>query len=285
MDGFNVEGGRHHTKKDEYRNIALMLGINFDLNVSDLSSRYGTKLKTKHLSYDEVLEENKNMIQLNKQPDCYTVHKSSVHDCGWCFQSKANLDSQVIWTLRNNNARHSCQKRMTDTQHFSLKKGVVNIVWHVRASDLFLHADKLDYYLNISNIIENAVTNGKTSLRAKHVNHVFESRGEYPVLNELKQAFPSATFNTNSELIDSVCTILLSDIFVSGGSSLNQVTSFSPPFRPIVLEEMRKDAGLVQHTFNEDEAILLQNGVPTISVLEAKTFIRTSLPPHLIVHT
>ena len=109
----------------------------------------------------------------------------------------------------------------------------------------------------------------------------------------IKRVFPNAIFDVGTSLIDTICNFLTSDILITDGSSLVYVAAFAPFNNPLIIEEERKEAimhmdidkhkivkgpmkGIRQsHIFSKNNAILLLNGVPILSLEEYNFRIRS----------
>ena len=144
---------------------------------------------------------------------------------------------------------------------------LISLQWSTLFGDICLHYNDLNYY---SSLYSRLLTASSTLSTSHHL--VFESQGKLEFL-EQHEMFKWATFNYNSTLMETICRFLTSDVLITSGSSFPPfVAAFAPPWTPIVLEERRKEApvgsSMAHHFFNEEEAVLLDDGEPLLSVDE-----------------
>ena len=122
-------------------------------------------------------------------------------------------------------------------------------------------------------------------------------------LEELETVLKNVTFSRESRpLVQTFCNIISSDIFVSTGSSLALITAFLPEASPILFEENKKHilgrirprweggkhspkwlSSRNEHLFttSENDAILLEDGVPVNSYQEMKRLLWSRLKEKL----
>jgi hypothetical protein len=119
----------------------------------------------------------------------------------------------------------------------------------------------------------------------KKVHIAFESQHSVTFLEKL---IPNAKFNVGRDIMDTVCSFLTSDIFISSGSTFALVLAFAPRNKPIIFEELRKEKILDEirrenkgfkqhHIFRADDAILLRRGQPLLQLEEVKDKVEAAL--------
>ena len=265
LNGFHG-GPAIHQGTSEYRDAATLLGI-----VSIVNTSYVEHLnfRSLELSFPEILSLHNGVYNGSLNAACNIVYISDIYSCPdvrsrWCdFLPTYDSLKAVLWKLRHSQARQKCVDRGLGFNFSS----VVNIVWHVRVGDICLHCNDLNYY---SSLYSRLLTASSTLSTSHHL--VFESQGKLEFL-EQHEMFKWATFNYNSTLMETICRFLTSDVLITSGSSFPPfVAAFAPPWTPIVLEERRKEApvgsSMAHHFFNEEEAVLLDDGEPLLSVDE-----------------
>jgi hypothetical protein len=94
---------------------------------------------------------------------------------------------------------------------------------------------------------------------------VFESH--IPLTISEKDLGFSATFYSNSSLLATVCRFLTADVLITSGSPFPAfIGAFAQPWSPIIMEERRKGINAtslsLHHHFSDEEAILLEDGLP-----------------------
>jgi hypothetical protein len=260
VNGFHEAPKQHHGTAGEYRDVALLLGIDFTLNKSSIEH-----LDAVALSFRQVHSLHEEIVNGSRKSACNVLYTSGLYSCpgvrdGWCdFLPSYDSLKSTLWKLRRNHARQKCFERGLGFKASS----TVNIVWHVRAGDICLHCDP-QYY---TSLYARLMTAAPELLAANQL--AFESQGTIDFLRN-HDTFRSAMFFSKSSVVESVCRFLTSDILITSGSSLPAfVAAFAPPWSPIVLEERRKEASvgskMAHHFFNEDEAVLLEDGQPLLT--------------------
>ena len=294
--------------------VTELLGIQVNYTIQSVMNTYPLKKTT--MSYHEVQQyannimvSDKNIIEINKSVlPCYSAVESSIHSCGgWCIIHHIghNFLQEVIWFLRDNNARDTCLRRFPklrgDIGNSNNFRSAIKVVFHIRNGDICLHCEDEGYFVRQLDMLQNALGHS-TRL---HV--VFESQNE---LHELQKVFSgggsssdNSTANLNSfgaivfihgaPEYESVCRFLTADILFLPGSTFGLVVAFNAPNTPIIFEERRKDSygryakGQQHHMFPKETAILMEDGVPIIQQSEVNTWLRTALharskyPPHI----
>lgn len=104
-------------------------------------------------------------------------------------------------------------------------------------------------------------------------------------ITKIARYFPHARMIAKQPLFHTICRILTADVFLTSGSSLGFVAIISKTSLPLIVEEKRKEADNPRarltapffHVFNEDEAILMNNGKPVLSDWEIIYRIRATL--------
>jgi hypothetical protein len=274
VNGFHEAPKKHHGSGMEYRDVALLLGIDFTLNKSTVEQH----LDAVELSFPQVHSLHEEIVNGSRKSACNLLYTSHMKSCPgirdrWCdFLPSYDSLKSTLWKLRRNHARQKCFDRGLGFKASS----TVNIVWHVRAGDICLHCDDPQYYTSLYARLMTA----SPELLASH-QLVFESQGTIDFLRN-HDTFKHATFNSSPSVVESVCRFLTSDILITSGSSLPAfVAAFAPPWSPIVLEERRKEASvgdkMAHHFFNEDEAVLLEDGRPLLTDSEFSTVLESIL--------
>jgi hypothetical protein len=154
-----------------------------------------------------------------------------------------------------------------------MDSAAINILWHVRTGDICLHCRGGEQYYpplinKLKHILDGIAPYNFTFLMQKTMDYV----------PHLLRAGHSVQINTT--LMDSICSMLTSDILITSGSSFPATVSlFALPWEPVVLEERRKesDGNVTSGYFLSDsQSVRLRNGRPLISKLELRNIIRTS---------
>ena len=201
----------------------------------------------------------------------------------WCdfYPTYEALDN-VIWQLRDAGAHHRCHAAGLGFKR-SIKRATV--VWHVRTGDVCLHCHDVSYYTKLHARFERAL--------GVPVDLHFESQNPLGWLSGLPE-FANASFSHETSIHQLVCSFLTADVLITSGSSMPAfVAAFGAPWHPIVLEEVRKEAGVWKgesardwknkyfaHFFKEQEAVALWGGSISLSDTEMHGLFR-SLLPHL----
>ena len=261
-DSFRHSHG--HTGSGEYRQAAKLLSIQFKFNESHAPA-------PRTVRYDDLVY---------LRGECNWSVRGRIRSCGhgsWC-DNKLRVDAlgSILWMLHRSNASAECHTLdLAWTRRSS--PDVVTVLLHVRNGDICLRCRDVAYYLSIVDTIQRA-SDAKLQLR-------FESQQRLP---ELEAAFPSALF-TQSSIVGAVCGFLTADILVTPGSSFSPfIAAFSQNGRPVVFEERRKEVGTLErmmprtfpvrrHFYSESEAVLLEDGRPTLSQTELSDWLRARL--------
>ena len=189
-------------------------------------------------------------------PEAVAGLRDPLHNT-WCdFRPVYNSLQVVTATLRDNFAKQTCRSRRLG---FAAKSCSVKIVWHVRTGDICPRCGDSEYFKRLYTSL----------LKVPQIrsNHELYIESQHPVtFLETLPLFRSAKFNSNSSLLQSVCKFLTADILLTTGSSFSPfVSAFAPAWSPILFEERRKearrDSTFPHHFFNNDSAILLEDGV------------------------
>ena len=257
-------GGGGHLGNTQYKEVASLLGVNLRLNESVLWAQPVTK------PYEELLD----MRTRGESLPCGTILSVDIYSCAgraiWCDSVlDSDILKSVLWVMRRNNAEEDCRQRGLAVPK---EAGQVSVLFHVRKGDICLRCNNVAYHEKIVGAIERALASCHVSLRVR-----FESEDDLP---ELRSAFPSALF-THAHLVEAVCSFLTTDILITPGSSFSpMIAAFGPPWKPIVFEERRKEGGGKAHFYTEEEAVLLQEGVPTLGEAELEGLLQSALLQH-----
>ena len=284
VDGFR-KGPTQHLGTSEYHKIARHLGIDFSLTKHGVE--HNGQLFHSTLSFADVFSTHQQISNGSRTVPCNTLFQSDIYSCpgdsngvGWCdFLPKYESLKSVLWTLRRNHARKDCfesERRTAPALPY------VRVVWHVRTGDVCLRCNQVDYFEYLYTLLLRM-----NVFQSYGHDLTFESQGRVDFL-ENHALFQNATFFHNSSLMDTVCRFLTADVLITSGSSLPVfIAAFAPPWAPIVLEERRKEAQLqstmAHHFFNEEEAVLLEDGRPLISDVELSTLFENILGDRLTV--
>eukprot|EP01036_Dinobryon_divergens_P023414 gene23414-31758_t len=254
----------------EYIKLARLMNINVDLQ--NEYTKYNISHHISFRSLDEIKKIHTEILSNNgasPRLPCHSAVRVNMYDCGgtWCSFLMKEIH-EVKWILRNNSFASYCAKNKVG---FKRERGRVNVLWHVRSGDLCIRCKDTGFFDSLVHLIRTAVQS-----KAQTLLH-FESASN---LSEIMEHYGShASFFINRPIIESVCRMITTDILVTSGSSLAYVAAISNTQLPLIMEEMRKEAQpqfhatfgggdsiseSLRHVFNEDEAVLLINGRPTI---------------------
>lgn len=275
-DGSHIE----HVGSSKYPEVATLLGIQ-PMNTAFESRDSRVQWNELEMTFQEVLEFKNSLQNGTARLPCNTIIRSYINSCDnrWCTLVAPIYPflRNAAPYLRNNSARSTClqwQKGFTDCH-----SPMVNVVWHVRTGDIQLHK-KESYYDKVADNLLAGLAASRKDI-GKSVNLVFESQLALP---SLVKKFPHARFHIGQDIMDTVCTFLSSDVFVSSGSSFVTVLAFAPPHRPVVFEEVRKEIDWLRdkrivsrHFFSDKEAVLMEEGVPQMKPKLLREFLKTTL--------
>lgn len=223
--GFTV-GPTFHSGSDEYRSVAMMLGISFDINEQQISAYNLTthSLVYSHIAYSTTV----------KALPCHVIIQSRMNGCdtsppyAWCSTYPKYRAITATAAYRNTVQLHLCPK---PTPRLRRRQAAVKLVWHVRSGDICLrcgdNASDITYYTSLLMLITSSL------LRTQHLHVTFISQDELPLL---RPHFPSAFFAINASLLDTACMIQRSDILITSGSSFAPlIAAFRPQDRKSVV--------------------------------------------------
>jgi hypothetical protein len=177
--------------------------------------------------------------------------------------------------------------------------GELQLVVHVRTGDVCYHCVQggrpdVPYYQRILDSVDGALAGLGVRL-----NITFEStipgRPAEMLRQDLAPLYPLARF-LSSPLLQTVCSFLTADLLVATGSSLPVfVAAFAPQWRPILLEDRRKEvlpniqksvrnkSSVPAHFFPSDRAVHLEDGMLRATAAELRQLVTegrlSAVPP------
>jgi len=273
--------GGHNSS--EYLSIMTdILGINISFTTNMLTRTQGLiSHATRDISFTEVQTLKKDLLSGKSQLQCNTVLQSDIQSCNgrWCpTESTYPFVDSVKWELRNNHASEMC---MNQKNGFT-PSDTINVMWHIRNGDICLHCNEVNYIRKIYDRILQLFDFSDFDVGSR-INFFFTASNDLP---EYKQAFPNFHFSTEkTPLLQTLCDITSSDIFISSGSSIVVVGAFFPPGHPLIIEEERKNLHREifkqRHIFTENQALLMFNGDFSLPFSEVKSLVRSTLDKKL----
>jgi hypothetical protein len=196
---------------------------------------------------------------------CWPNEDNTPHDsCHFLHSYYGNQD--VYKLVQNSNVRQKCfDAKLGLSNHPNL----VQIIWHLRTGDICLHCDPKFYQSGILPLLKriSQALQGYVNFKVSFLTQDATYAELIPIL---KQHGHHVLVGT--PLMDSICTMLTSDILITSGSSFPAtIAMFALPWQPVVLEELRKE---VEGNFTSgyflppENTIHLVQGVPVMSKLE-----------------
>jgi hypothetical protein len=225
-----------HNNSEYYFIMSDVFGINLNFTTNKLKDIRGI-YNAREISFSEV-EMLRSEIESGKaQIPCNTVFSSNIQSCNghWCpTESTYPFVDNVKNELRKNHAFEMCSKQ----KYGFIPSNSINVIWHIRNGDICLHCNEIGYIHKIYNRILQLLDFSDSDIGSR-INFFFTSSIH---LIEYEQAFPRFHFSTeNTPLLQTVCEILTSDIFISSGSSIVVAGAFFPRGSPLIFEEERKN--------------------------------------------
>lgn len=158
-----------------------------------------------------------------------------------------------------------------------VNESYVKIVWHVRTGDICLHCGDESYFDRVHKMLEESLAGHKYKI-------FFEAQDQ---VDFLKVDFPTAQYNIESSLTETICNFITADILITSGSSLAPLVAAigGMPWKPIIFEEKQKELPpfpprLKHHYFSNIEAILMDDGVPNIVQSEINFIVKNLIHHH-----
>lgn len=269
-----------HNNSEYLSIITDILGVNLSLTTSLFRKIHGS-YSPRDILFNEV-QSLKNDVQSGKtQLQCNTVFHSDIQSCNgrWCpTESTYPFVENVKWELKNNHASEMCIKK----NYGFIPSNAINIMWHIRNGDICLHCNDIKYMRKVYGRILQILDFSDSDVGSK-VNFFVTASTE---LTEYENEFPNFNFSTEkTPLLQTICRILTSDIFINSGSSIVVAGAFSPRGYPLIIEEERKNLhGEIfkqHHIFTENDAVLMVNGDFTSPFPEVKSFVKSTLAKKL----
>mmetsp|Transcript_35 Transcript_35/g.62 ORF Transcript_35/g.62 Transcript_35/m.62 type:complete len:365 (+) Transcript_35:47-1141(+) len=263
-----------HIGSAKYSDIAELLGIQALPLSFVVENNYS--LHRIDLSFSKALELKGSLLDGTGQLPCNTTIRSDINSCQgqWCPVMLPEFDfiKNVASIIKNNRAKSTC---IVFGRGFgpSCKSAAINVVWHIRTGDIDLHKEDSNYFNTLlTNLL--FVLSANESDIGSRIHLAFETQLSVPFLERL---VPAAKFHVGRDILDTVCSFMTSDIFISSGSSFALVLAFSKRNQPIIFEEVRKEALKQRHIFREEHAILLERGQPVMKLDEVKEKVEAAL--------
>lgn len=262
VTGFTLNN-KVHSGAAEYAWIAEhLLNIPTKLNASYIRSIYHPI--EKKINYDEVVGAKRTEIEGRKAAaeylPCNTMVTSSIYGCGgWCHLTRDFVGFvEIGWMLRQNQGYERCRRHYADNT--TRAENQLHVVWHVRAGDICLHCDDIDYYRRIHSLLNQ-------TLEGYDYRLTFEAQERVTVL---EQEFPHAEFRIASKLVQTVCNFITADVLITAGSSFAPMAAMfgGAPWKPIVFESRMKEVPALKekrvtfHYYKNNDAVLLDDGRP-----------------------
>ena len=290
-----ARGSKRHCCVDEYPAVAKLLGV---VGEALPTTQGGAPpppepRNTRQVSFAEARDLHAAWQNGTAALPCDVAFVTTINSCpdtpanNWCsFLPSYDAFSVVRPRLQARGARapQLCAERHL-AMHTPGEVDVPVVVMHVRTGDVCIHCEDSGIYFR--RVLERLLAASPTLTRG----HRLVLLSQFPLPFLADGLFVNATFAVNQTLASSACTFLTADVVIASGSSLPAfIVAFAPSWAPIILEERRKEAQpriaprradlfppIPPHYFSSEDAILLDDGIPSLDNATLATRIENAL--------